>query len=64
MDVGQGLNWAVAQEGKKSGRMRWRGHVAGMGEKRILMVKTEGKIPLGISGHRSEDIKMYLREIR
>jgi hypothetical protein len=52
----------------KSGKIRWGGNVAGMGEKRntyrILMVKAEGKIPLGISGRRSEDIKMYLREIR
>jgi hypothetical protein len=31
---------------------------------RILIVKPEGKIPLGISRSRLEDIKMYLREIR
>jgi len=35
----------------KSGRIRWAGHVAGMGKKRdaynILVGKLEGKIPLG-----------------
>jgi hypothetical protein len=52
----------------KSSRMRWAGHVAGMGEKRnayrILMGKPEGKRPLRRPGHRWEDnIRMDLREI-
>jgi hypothetical protein len=44
--------------------MRWEGHVACMGEKmnsyRILVGYPEGKRPLGIPGHRWEDIKMDL----
>jgi hypothetical protein len=51
----------------KSRRMRWAGHVAGMGEKmndyRILVGKPEGKIPLGRPRRRWVDnIKMDLRE--
>ena len=47
----------------KSRRMRWAGHVAGMGERRgvyrILVGKPEGKSPLGKPRHRHEnDIKM------
>jgi hypothetical protein len=49
-------------------RMRWAGHVAGMGEKRnayrILVRKPEGKRPLGRQRRRWVDnIKMDLREI-
>jgi len=45
--------------------MRWAGHVAGLGEKRgayrFLVVKPEGKIPLGRPWRRWEDnIKMDL----
>jgi hypothetical protein len=52
----------------KSGRMRWAGHVARMGEKRnayrILVGKPEGKRPLGRPRRRWVDnIKMDLREI-
>jgi hypothetical protein len=52
----------------KSRRMRWRGHVACMGEGRnvyrVLAGKSEGKIPLERPRHRWEDgIKMDLREI-
>jgi hypothetical protein len=52
----------------KSRRMRWVGHVARMGEMRnvyrILVVKPEGKRPLGRPRHRWVDnIKMDLREI-
>jgi hypothetical protein len=52
----------------KSKRMRWVGHIAGMGAKknayRILMGKTEGKRPLGRPRHMWVDnIKMDLREI-
>jgi hypothetical protein len=40
----------------KSRRMRWAGHVARMGEKRnaygILVIKPEGKRPLGRTGRR------------
>jgi hypothetical protein len=48
--------------------MRWAEHVALMGEKRnayrILVVKPEGKRPLGRPRHRWVDnIKMDLREI-
>jgi hypothetical protein len=51
-----------------SGRMRWAGHVARMGEGRgvyrILVGRPEDKRPLGGPGRRSEDnIKMDLREI-
>jgi len=52
----------------KSGRMRWAGHVACMGEGRgvyrVLVVKPEGKRPLGRPRHRWEDdIKMDLQEV-
>jgi hypothetical protein len=52
----------------KSRRMRWVGHVARMGEKRnayrILVVKPEGKVPLGRPRRRRVDnSKMDLREI-
>jgi hypothetical protein len=48
----------------KSRRMRWAGHVARMGEKRnanrILMVKPEGKRPLGRPRRRwVDDINFY-----
>jgi hypothetical protein len=45
--------------------MRWPGHVAGMGEKRnILVGKPEGKRPLGRPRRRCTDnIKMDLLEI-
>jgi hypothetical protein len=51
----------------KSRRMRWTGHVAGMGEKRnayrILVGKPEGKRPLGRPRLRWVDnIKIDLRE--
>jgi hypothetical protein len=53
----------------KSGRMRWAGHVAGVGKMRkiynILVVKPEGKRLLGRPRRRCEDnIRMDLREIR
>ena len=49
-------------------RMRWAGHVARMGERgglyRVLVGKSERKIPLGIPRHRWEDnIKMDLQEV-
>jgi hypothetical protein len=52
----------------KSRRMRWRGHVARMGEGRnvyrVLVGKPEVKRPLGRPKRRWEyDIKMELREI-
>jgi hypothetical protein len=52
----------------KSRRLRWEGHVARMGEGRgvyrVLVGRTEGKIPLGRHRHRWEDnIKMVLMEI-
>jgi len=51
----------------KSGRMRWPGHVAGMGERssayRVLVGKPEGKRPLGRPRHRWEG-KMDLQEVR
>jgi hypothetical protein len=51
----------------KSRRMKWAGHVAGMGEKRnayrILVGKPEGKRPLGRPRHRwVNNIKMNPRE--
>jgi hypothetical protein len=51
----------------KSGRMKWVGHVVGMGETRnvyrILVGKPERKRPLGISRHRWVDnIKTDLRD--
>jgi len=52
----------------KSGRMRWAGHVGRMGESRasyrILVVKPEGRRPLGRLRHRWDDnIKMDLQEV-
>jgi hypothetical protein len=52
----------------KSGRMRWAGHVARLGEGRnvyrVLVGKPEGKRPLGRPRRRWEDgIKTDLREI-
>jgi hypothetical protein len=52
----------------KSRRMRWAGHVGGMGETRnacrILVGKPEGKIPLGRPRRRWVDnIKMDLRDV-
>jgi hypothetical protein len=52
----------------KSRRMRWAGHIAGMGEKRnanrILVGKPEGKRPLGRPRRRwVGNIKMDLRDI-
>jgi hypothetical protein len=52
----------------KSRRMRWAGHVAGMGERRVvyrvLVGKPEGKRPLGIPRRRWEDnIKMDFEEV-
>jgi len=52
----------------KSRRMRWAGHVARMGEgrvlHRVLVGKPEGKIPLGRRRCRWEDnIKMDLQEV-
>ncbi|KAJ4431422.1 hypothetical protein ANN_20019 [Periplaneta americana] len=52
----------------KSRRLRWAGHVAGMGESRnayrVLVGRPEGKRPLGRPRRRWEDnIKMDLREV-
>jgi len=52
----------------KSGRMRWAGHVAGMGERRgvhrVLVGKPERKRPLGRPRHRWENnIKKDFREV-
>ena len=52
----------------KSRRMRWAGHVAGMGERRgvcrVLVGKPEGKRPPGRLRRRWEDnIKMDLQEV-
>jgi len=52
----------------KSRRMRWAGHVARMGEDRVvhrvLVGQPEGKSPLGRSRRRWEDnIKMDLQEV-
>jgi len=51
-----------------SGRMRWAGHVARMGERRdayrVLVGKPEGKRQLGISRRRWQDnIKMDVQEV-
>jgi hypothetical protein len=51
-----------------SGRLRWAGHIACMGEMRnaysTLMGKPERKRPLGRPGRRWEDnIRLYLKEI-
>jgi hypothetical protein len=53
----------------KSRRLRWAGHVARMGERRgayrVLVVKPEGRKPLGRPRRRWEaNIKMDLREVR
>jgi hypothetical protein len=48
----------------KSRRMRWAGHVAQMGEKRLLVGKPEGKRPLGRPRRRwMNNIKMDLLKI-
>jgi hypothetical protein len=52
----------------KSRRMRWAGHVARMGEgrvvRRVLVGKPEGKRPLGRPRRRWEDnIKMNFQEM-
>jgi hypothetical protein len=52
----------------KSRRIRWAGHVACIGEgrvvHRVLVGKPEGKRPLGRPRRRWEDnIKMYLQEV-
>jgi hypothetical protein len=52
----------------KSGRMRWAGHVARMGEERgvhrVLVGKPEGNRPLGRPRRRWEDnIKMDVEEV-
>ena len=52
----------------KSGRMRWAGHVARMGEERgvyrVLVGKLEGRRPLGRPRRRWEDnIRMDLQEV-
>jgi len=52
----------------KSRRMRWAGHVARMGKDRgayrVLVGKSEGKIPLGRTRRRLEDnIKMDLQGV-
>ena len=52
----------------KSRRMRWAGHMAGMGEgrdvHRVLVGKPEGKRPLGRPRRRLKDnIKMDLQEV-
>jgi hypothetical protein len=52
----------------KSRRLRWAGHVAYMGERRVayrtLVGKPEGRRPLGRPRRRWEDhIKMDLREV-
>ena len=51
----------------KSGRMKWAGHVACMGERRglysVLVGKPEGKRPLGRPRSRLEDnIKWFFRK--
>ena len=51
-----------------SGRMRWAGHVARMGERRrayrVLVGKPKGKTPLGRSRSRWQDnIKMDLHQV-
>ena len=57
------IMWVV-----KSRRMRWAGHIARMGEgkvmHRVLVGKPEGKRPLGRPRYRWEDnIKMDLQEV-
>ena len=53
---------------KKSRSLRWAGHVARMGARRVayrvLVGKPEGKIPLGIPKCRWEDnVKVNLKEV-
>jgi hypothetical protein len=53
----------------KSRRIRWEGHIVGMGEKRavyrVLVKKPEGRRPLGRPRRRWEDnIKIDLQEAR
>jgi hypothetical protein len=53
----------------KSSRMRWAGHVAGIGEKRgayrILVGRPEGRRPLGRPRRRwKENIKIHLQEVK
>jgi len=55
--------------GIKSGRMRWVGHVARIGERRslysVLVGKPEGNRTLGRPRHRWEDnIKLNLQDLR
>ena len=48
----------------KSRRMRWAGHVARMGEERVLVGKPEGKRPLGKPRRTWVDnIRMDLQEV-
>ena len=51
----QGANMTIVRV-SKSRRMRWAGHVAGMGERRgvymVLVGKPEAKRPLGRPRHR------------
>jgi hypothetical protein len=51
----------------KSRRMRWAGHVAGMGEERkvyrVLVRKPKQKRPLGRPRHRWDGIRMDIREM-
>jgi len=48
----------------KSRRMRWTGHVARMGEEKVLVGKTEGKTPLGRPRRRWVDnISMEIQEV-
>jgi hypothetical protein len=52
----------------KSGRMRWAGHAAHMGEMRygysVLVKKPEGKSPVGRPKRRLEDIiRTYIQEV-
>jgi hypothetical protein len=48
----------------KSRRLKWAGHVARMGESRILVGKSDSRRPLGRPTRRWEDnIKLNLREV-
>jgi len=48
----------------KSRRVRWTGHVARMGEEKVLVGKTEGKTPLGRPRRRWVDnISMEIQEV-
>ena len=46
--------------------MRWAEHMASVGEKRkvykVLVTRTDGKIPLGSPSGRCEDIKSNMKE--